>query len=100
MSLSKSGFVGTMSQRSSYVLHTHRLLVVSSHPFSGSTRHRLNCVRHSLVPYPLQLLHSLPCTTSCMGCLHAPWRPIAFMQSHQRLRCGLGHLTRYIGGAH
>lgn len=42
---------------------------------TGRIRHLPHCLRHPLVPHPLQLLHPLPRPAPRLGRLHAPRRP-------------------------
>ena len=34
-----------------------------------------HCLRYTMVPNPLQLLHPIPCATPHLGCVHVTWRP-------------------------
>ena len=43
--------------------------------FAERTQRNLHCLRHPLVPHPLQLLHPFPRTASGLGRLHASRRP-------------------------
>lgn len=62
-----------------------RSLWTSLNIMTGGTRHSFNRLWHSMVSHALQLLNTIPCSTTRLGCIHVVGRRIQRMQAAQRV---------------